>query len=94
MSIFFTEILHAGRKTIDMKQQMGFSFKTWIQPPGWTWGAETEAKIQLFLEHGHATYQVKGDDAYFIANNLPADNPPPQGGGVKTFFSESSHVAY
>ena len=52
-------------------------------------GGGTETKIQLFSEHGHVAYQIKGNDACskMVANILPADTPSIPGGG----FERSIH---
>ena len=53
----------------------------------------------IFSEHGHAVYQIKGNEKYnnMLANILPLHTPSTPGVGSKSllfFFSESSHVAY
>ena len=49
MSIFFAEILHAGRKPINMKHiKQDFSLKAWVRAPGVDFGGGVEAKIKLF----------------------------------------------
>ena len=62
-------------------------------------GGGAEAKINLFLDYGHVSYQIKADDAgsNMVAFFLPTDTPSIQGVGSKgqtLSFSESSHVAY
>ena len=96
----FAEILHAGRAAIDMKHiNRNFSLKTWVRVRWVDLGGGAEAKIKLFSEYGHVTYQIKADDAgsNMVANILPTDTPLTQGVGSKgqtIYFSESSHVGY
>ena len=100
MSIFFAEILHAGRAAIDMKHiKLDFSLKAWVRVRWVDLRVGAEAKIKLFSEYGHVAYQIKADDAgsNMVANVLPTDLPLTQGVGSKgqtIHFSESSHVAY
>ena len=92
--------MHAGRAAIDMKHiKRDFSLKAWVQVRWVDLGGGAEAKIKLFLEHGHVAYQIKADDAgsTMVANILPTDTLLTQGWGqeVKLYiFSERSHVAY
>ena len=49
LSIFFAEILRAGRAAIDMKHvKLDFSFKAWVRAPGVDLEDGAEAKIKLF----------------------------------------------
>ena len=44
LSIFFAEILHAGRAAIDMKHiKQDFSLKAWVLAPGVDFGGRAEA---------------------------------------------------
>ena len=100
MSIFFVEILHAGRAAIDMKHiKRDFNLKAWVPAPGVDLGGGAEAKNKTFSEYGHVAYQIKADNvcSYMVANILPTDTPLTQGVGSKgqtIYFYERSHVAY
>ena len=50
--------------------QRDFSLKVWVDL-----GDGAKAKIQLFSEHGHVAYQIKGNDACrnMVANILLVD---------------------
>ena len=48
-SIFFADILHAGRAAIDMKDiKQDFRLKEWVQASGVELGGGAKAKIKLF----------------------------------------------
>ena len=51
-----------------------------------------------FFEYGHVAYQIKGNNtcSNMFANILHRDilSTPGWGQKVKTFFSESSHIAF
>ena len=49
LSIFFAEILHAGRGAIDIRHiKQDFSLKAWVESPGVDLGSGAEAKIKYF----------------------------------------------
>ena len=64
--------------------------------PSQNLGSSQKVKIQLFLEYGHAAYQIKGNDkcSNMKAHILSLHTLDPWGGGQRFFFSESGHVAY
>ena len=99
MSIFFAEILHAGRAAIDMKPiKREYSLKAWVRARWVDLGGGTEAKIKLF--QNMVMLQIKFKLATLAATWLqifcPQTHSRPRGWGqkVKLSFSESSHVAY
>ena len=100
VNIFFAEILHVGRASLDMKHiKRYFSLKAWVRAPGVDFGGGAEAKIKLFQNICHVAYQIKADDfcINMVANILPTDTPWTQGVGSKgqtIYFCERSHVAY
>ena len=99
LSIYFAEILHAGRGAIDMKNiKLDFRLKAWVRSPGIDWGVGPRP-IFFFLEYGLVAYYVRANHtcSNMVAIFLPADTPSTPGRGSKgqtISFSESSHVAY
>ena len=102
VNIYFAEILHAGRATIDKKHiKLDFSLKAWVRV---LWvdlgdGAGSKGQTIYFSESSQFAYRIKADDAgnNMVANILPTDTPSTQGVGSKgqtISFSESSQVAY
>ena len=75
VSIFFTEILHAGRGTIDMKHTnrilVSRSDSDHLGGLG-GWGQNS-----TFKEYGHVAYQIKTNEANsnMATHILPADTP-------------------
>ena len=79
---------------IHIKQDI--SLKAWVRSPGVDsgWG---RGQNETFSEYGHISYQIKTYVvcSNVVANILPTDTPSTLGRGqkVKSYFSESSHVA-
>ena len=57
-------------------------------------GCGQNVKIQLFLEHGHVAYQIKGNHKCrnMVANILPTDplTPPPHNLGMRSIGQHST----
>ena len=60
--IFFNQTLCVISQMKNVKH-IGRDFYSvaWVMPQGWDCGGAGESKIK-FSEHGHVTYQIKGDD--------------------------------
>ena len=61
-------------------------------PGGWVKKVENP----FFSEHGHVTYQIKGNGECSNMQDIfwPFTHNHPPGSNLKTSFTESSHVAY
>ena len=63
MSIFFAEILHAGRGAIDMKHiKRYFRLKAWVRSPRVDLRVGPRPKLFFFSEYGHVSYQIRAND--------------------------------
>ena len=99
LSIFFAEILHAGRAAIDMTHiKRDFSLKAWVRAPGVDFRAGAEAKIKLFqnivrlnIKLKLTTFLLNGSKHF--AHRLTLDQGV-MSKGQTIYFCESSHVAY
>ena len=72
--------------------------KAWIRSLGVDLGGGANVKNRLFSDYGHVAHQSKADDACsnIVASILQTDTPSTRWWAqkVKSFISESSHVAY
>ena len=88
--------MHADRGTIDIKQD--FSQNAHIQLPWLNLGGRARAKVELFQNMVIMHIQLKPTmhAATLLQIFCPQTYPQPRGLGqnVKTFLSESNHVAY
>ena len=85
MLIFFAEILHTGRASIDMKHiKRDFSFKAWVRAFWVDLGGGAEVKIKFF-QNMVMLHIIKADDAgnNMVANICPQTHPRPRGWGQK-----------
>ena len=75
-----------------------FSLKAWVQSPGVDLGGGTKAKIKLFrnMVMLHIKLKPTAQSATWKQIFCPQTHPRPHWWDqkVKTFFSESIHVAY